>query len=48
MALQRDSKLGYGFLFAGAALPYLADKLFGPLTALIAAAIDLARAKRIP
>lgn len=41
MTLQRDSKLGYGFLLVGAALPYLADKLFGPVVALVSAAIAL-------
>ena len=39
--MERDSKLGYGFLLVGAALPYLADKLFGPVTAVISAAIVL-------
>jgi hypothetical protein len=34
--MQRDSKLGYGFLFIGAAMPYLIEHLFGPITALIA------------
>jgi hypothetical protein len=41
MAIQRDSKLGYGFLLVGAALPYLADKLFGPIVVLVLAAIAL-------
>ena len=30
---------GYGFLLAGAGLPYLIDKLLGPIAALIVAAI---------
>jgi hypothetical protein len=37
----RETKFGYGFLFAGAGLPYLIDKLFGPIAALIAAALCL-------
>jgi hypothetical protein len=37
----QGNQFGYGFLFAGVGLPYLIDKLFGPLAALIAAAICL-------
>jgi hypothetical protein len=37
----RETKFGYGFLLVGAALPYLIDKLFGPVYALVAAAILL-------
>jgi hypothetical protein len=39
--MQRDAKFGYGFLFVGAAMPYLADKIFGPIPALVVAAIIL-------
>jgi hypothetical protein len=35
MAVKRDSKLGYGFLLVGASVPYLIDKLFGPVAALL-------------
>jgi hypothetical protein len=37
--MSREAKFGYGFLFLGAGLPYLIDKLMGPIPALIAAAI---------
>jgi hypothetical protein len=39
--MQRETKFGYGFLLVGAAFPYLADKLFGPTTALWVAAVTL-------
>lgn len=33
--MERDSKLGYGFLFVGASAPYLIEHLFGPTSALV-------------
>ena len=39
MRMSKETKFGYGFLFAGVGLPYLIEKLFGPLTALIIAAL---------
>jgi hypothetical protein len=33
--MQRDSKLGYGFLFVGAAMPYLIEHFFGATAALV-------------
>lgn len=33
--MERDAQLGYGFLFAGAGLPYLIDKLFIPVWGII-------------
>jgi hypothetical protein len=39
--MERATKFGYGFLFVGAALPYLADKLFGPTAALCVASVAL-------
>jgi hypothetical protein len=40
-ASSRETKFGYGFLFAGAGLPYLVDKLLGPIVALVVAAACL-------
>jgi hypothetical protein len=40
-ASSRETKFGYGFLFAGAGLPYLVDKLLGPIAALVVAALCL-------
>jgi hypothetical protein len=37
--MERDSKLGYGFLLTGAAMPYLIEHLFGPASALIVTVI---------
>src|SRR5258708_3526722 len=37
----RETKFGYGFLLLGAAMPYLIDKLLGPIAALISAAVIL-------
>jgi hypothetical protein len=37
--MARETKFGYGYLLVGAALPYLIDKLLGPIAALIAASI---------
>ena len=33
--MERDSKLGYGFLFVGVSMPYLIEHLFGPTYALV-------------
>ncbi len=38
MRMSRETKFGYGFLLAGIGVPYLIDKLFGELAALIVAA----------
>jgi hypothetical protein len=35
--MTKETKFGYGFLLAGIGLPYLIDKLLGPLAAIIAA-----------
>jgi hypothetical protein len=37
--MSRETKLGYGFLLVGSGLPYLVDKLLGPIFALITAAV---------
>jgi hypothetical protein len=39
MRMSRETKFGYGFLLAGVGVPYLMDKLFGGLVALIVAAL---------
>ena len=39
--IAKETKFGYGFLLVGSALPYLIDKLFGPIAALIVASICL-------
>src|ERR1700732_3122013 len=41
MAFQRDSKLGYGYLLVGVAVPPLTDSIFGHTAGLIAYAICL-------
>ncbi|MGH9743585.1 MAG: hypothetical protein ACRD51_14665 [Candidatus Acidiferrum sp.] len=37
--MAKETKFGYGFLLLGAGLPYVFDKLLGPLAALIASAL---------
>jgi heme/copper-type cytochrome/quinol oxidase subunit 4 len=39
MRMSRETKFGYGFLLAGIGVPYLMDKLFGGLVALVVAAL---------
>jgi hypothetical protein len=39
--MQRDTKLGYGFLLVGAPLLYIVEKLWGPIVALIFALVIL-------
>ena len=39
--MSRETKFGYGFLFAGIGLPFLIEKLLGSLVALIVAAVCL-------
>ena len=41
MAIQRDSKLGYGYLLVSIAMPPILDKFFGPTAGLCAYAICL-------
>lgn len=33
--MERDSKLGYGFLLLGVSVPYLIERIFGPQSALV-------------
>lgn len=40
--MSRETKFGYGFLLVGAALPYLAEKMFSPLMASIFSILSLA------
>src|ERR1035441_8912921 len=37
--VSRETKFGYGFLFAGVALPYLIDKFFGTVPAAVFAIV---------
>lgn len=37
--MSRETKFGYGFLFAGTGMPYLIDKLLGPVVAIVVSAV---------